>query len=178
MYIRGSKNNPQVSFDYSIDDELVKGDSSKIREDALFLMLFGVTKAEFEKPSSSSGKASPIDDLGAASIAAVLSKSVTEMLSGTGFITSADIDLQGGSFQNAKLKLSGQIFGMTWNVGGTIADVMNGYEFTAEIPVGLLLFPETLKSLFLQFTTSVNPTSYVSRNQKNWEVKIKFGGDF
>ena len=177
IYIQGSKNNPLLSFDYNIDGEPAKGDMTQIREDALFLTLFGFTKQEFESPTSSS-KMSPIDDLGAASIAAVLSKSVTDMLSGTGFITNADIDLQGGSFQNAKLKLSGQIFGMTWNVGGTIADVMNGYEFTAEIPIGLLLLPNKLKSLFLLFTTSVNPTSYVSRNQKNWEVKIKFGGEF
>jgi hypothetical protein len=176
LYIRGTQKRPLIVFDYTIDNEAAKGDSTKIREDALFLLMFGLTKTEFENPTNSG--AGGFTDIGAQSIASMLSRSVTEMLSGTGFITSADIDLQGGSFQNAKLKLSGQLLGMTWKVGGTIADVMNGYEFTAEVPLGLLLFPDKFRSLFLTFMTSYNPSQNVSRNQKNWEIMLKFGDEF
>jgi hypothetical protein len=176
LYIRGTKNRPQITFDYTIDNEPAKGDTAKIREDALFLLMFGLTKAELESPSNSGGGS--ISDIGAQGIASVLSRSMTEMLSGTGFITSADIDLQGGSFQNAKLKLSGQLLGMTWKVGGTISDIMSGYEFTAEVPLGLLLFPDKFRSLFLSFMTSYNPSQNISRNQKNWEIKLKFGDEF
>jgi hypothetical protein len=172
MYIAGTKNNPLITFDYSLDGESARGDSTKIRENALFLLGFGMTKTEFEAPSSG-GKPLGVDEIGASTVAAMLSKSVTEMLQGS-FISSADIDLQGGSFQNAKLKLTGQIGGITWNVGGTVADFMNNNEFTAEIPVGMLLYPDLLKSLFFQFSKSVNPPSNVSRNQKDWEVKLKF----
>lgn len=177
LYIKGSVDNPELTFDYSIDNEQGRGDSTRLREDALFLLMFGLTKAEFESPNSG-GTGGTASDLVNQSVAAMISRSVTEMLSGTGFISSADIDLQGGSFQNAKLKLSGQIMGMTWNVGGNIADVMSGYEFTAEVPLGLLLFPDDFRSLFLQFTTSVNPSQNITRNQKNWEIKLKFGDEF
>lgn len=177
LYIRGSVDNPELTFDYTIDNEQGRGDSTRLREDALFLLMFGLTKAEFESPSSG-GAGGTATDIVNQSVAAMISRSVTEMLSGTGFISSADIDLQGGSFQNAKLKLSGQIMGMTWNVGGNIADVMSGYEFTAEVPLGLLLFPDDFRSLFLQFTTSVNPSQNITRNQKNWEIKLKFGDEF
>ncbi len=172
MYISGSKNSPLVTFDYNLDGESARGDSTKIRENALFLLGFGMTKTEFETPSNG-GKALGVDEIGASTVAAMLSKSVTEMLQGS-FISSADIDLQGGSFQNAKLKLTGQVGGITWNVGGTVADFMNNNEFTAEIPIGMILYPDLLKSLFFQFSKSVNPPSNVSRNQKDWEVRLKF----
>ncbi|GEM_PF-2539796 len=176
LYLRGTQKNPIITFDYTLDSEPAKGDSTQIREDALMLLLFGMTKSEFESPSSSGG--SGFTDIGAQGIASMLSRTVTEMLSGTGFITSADIDLQGGSFQNAKLKLSGQLFGMTWKVGGTISDVMNGYEFTAEVPLGLLFEPDKFRAIFLSFMTTYNPSQNISRNQKNWEIKLKFGNEF
>ncbi len=176
LYIRGSQKRPILIFDYMIDNEPAKGDTAKIREDALFLLLTGMTKAEFKNSSNSSGGG--FGDIGAQSLASAVASTITEMLSGTGFITGADIDLQGGSFQNAKLKLTGQVFGMNWKVGGNIADVMSGYEFTIEVPLGLLLFPDTFRSLFLTAMTSANPSQNISRNQKKWELKLKFGDEF
>lgn len=174
--ITGTKNTPILKFDYVLDGQSAVGDSSTVSQNALFLLTFGNTKSEYESPGS--GRSLDFNDIGLSSLAAVASKSLSDVLQKTGFISNADIDLQGGSFQNARLKLSGQFLGLTWNVGGTVADMMNNNEFSIEIPIGYLIYPEYLQSLFMQISKSINPSQSTSRTLKDWEVKLRLGGSF
>ncbi|MCK5742515.1 MAG: translocation/assembly module TamB domain-containing protein, partial [Chlorobi bacterium] len=48
MFITGTKNKPLINFGYAINGVEAIGDSSQIRQDAIFLLISGKTKADFE----------------------------------------------------------------------------------------------------------------------------------
>ena len=174
LYLTGTKDYPNLSFDYILDNEEATGDSTKISEDALFLLLVGRTKSEL---SQGNGILSESVSSGAS---VLFSKYFTEILSNTPLnIQSADLDLSGGSFDQARIKLSGRLFGnVYWRVGGTVADLTNNNEVSIDLPLPVVLHPELLNNIIIQLTKSTNTTTVYNRSQKDWELKLKFGGSW
>ncbi|MGQ9819936.1 MAG: DUF748 domain-containing protein [Candidatus Kapaibacteriales bacterium] len=175
IYLTGSKESPNLRFEYTIDNQPSRGDTSRIAQDALFLLAFGRTRSEMEKGN---GSGVDLENFSSSGGSAILSKILSDALTGTGFISSADISFGSSSvssFDKAKLRMTGNFLGMTWNFGGTVADLMNNSEITIEIPFGLIFRPEILRNFFIQLsrTTSINQNP--QPNQKDWEVKLRYG---
>ncbi len=177
IYITGTREKPNLRFDYTIDGQPAVDDSSKVAQDAIFLLAFGKTKSEVEK-SGISGSFN-LYEVSTSGSSAILSKIVTDALSGTGFISSADIVLPPSAslMDKATLKLGGRFLGMSWNFGGTMADLLNNNELSVEIPVGTVL-PFNLPNIILQLSKSSSLTQSVQRTQKDWEIKLKYGSNW
>ncbi len=166
LYVTGTKEKPIIKFSYTINDKEAVGDSSKIREDAILLLIFGKTKDEL-KGNLMKG----FIDVGSTASAAA-SSVLTEALQGTGVIQSADIDFGKGTWEDATLKISGQIYGTKWKIGGNVADFSNNSEFSIEYPLPLVLSP------VIQITRSINTSNPTTKNQKEFEFKIKIGNSW
>jgi hypothetical protein len=182
IYLTGTKERPNIHFEYSIDNQRAKGDSSQITQDALFLLAFGKTKSEFERGSGSEFNVNELYSAGRSAVissgaTALVSQFITNALSGTGVVSSADITFSESSltFDKAKLRMSGNFLGLNWNFGGTVADLMNNNEMSIEVPFGIIFQPEALRNLILQLSRTTNLTQTPQRNQKEWEVKVKWG---
>lgn len=175
IYLTGTKENPNLRFEYTIDNLKGRGDTSRIAQDALFLLAFGRTRSEMEKGN---GSGINLEDFSTSGGSAILSKILSDALTGTGFITSADISFGAStisSFDKAKLRMTGSFLGMTWNFGGTVADLMNNSEITIEIPFGYIFRPEILRNFFIQLTRTTSMNQNPQPNQKDWEVKLRYG---
>lgn len=175
IYLTGTKENPKLRFEYTIDNQAARGDTSRITQDALFLLAFGRTRTEMEKGN---GSAINLDEFSTSGGSAILSKLLSDALMGTGFISSADISFgssTASSFDKAKLRMTGNFLGLTWNFGGTVADLMNNSELTVEIPFGLIFRPEILRNFFVQLSRTTNMNQTPQPNQKDWEVKLRYG---
>jgi hypothetical protein len=182
MYIKGTKNIPVISFGYSINDVEGTGDSSRINENALLLLTLGKTKDELQNSQTSGGmdlKASA--SASATSLAStVASSALTDFVQATSFIQSADIDI-GSSLQNldqARMKFSGDIKGIKWTLGGSVAQFANSNEISIDFPVSSFLNVKGLNIVFqlTKITTSAQPST--SKNQKDFEIKFKVGGSW
>lgn len=176
--IKGTKNVPNLSITYKIDGLDAANDSSKVRGDALCLLLFGKTQDELGKGGDGSGTQNELGNLGNQvynGLSGVLSNQIASLLQGTGIISDARIDLVGGvgNLTDAKLNLSGQIIGnLTWRVGGTLGDITSNGEFSIEAPLSIFGNATLLDNLILQLTKSANGSININRQQKDWEVKI------
>ncbi len=179
LKITGTKNYPNLGITYTIDGVEAAGDSSKVRGDALCLLLFGKTQEELGKGSDGATTQTDIGNSVYNGLSGVFSNQLSEILQGTGFISDARIDFVGaaGDFNDAKLNLSGQIIGnLTWRVGGTVGDITSNGEFSIEAPLSVFYNTSVLDNLILQLTKGANASVNVSRQQKDWEVKL--GGRF
>ncbi len=175
--ITGTKNRPNISFGYTIGQNAGVGDSSQIFEDAITLLLANRRKSDLISPSQSSG--SFMNDLKGVAISSALASTITSALGGNAIIQNADLDMTQGSFETARLKISGVLFGnVVWRIGGTVSDLTNNNEFSIDIPLPLVLHPELLNNIILQITAATNTAQTTNRNQKAWEVKLKFGGSW
>jgi len=176
MYITGTKELPEIKFKYFIDGVEASGSEEQINEDALFLLVMGRTK-------SGSDAASDLLSEGFTSgFSSFATKALTEMLMNTGVIKSAEFNFGGNTmnFEQATLKISGQIYGgISWTIGGTIADLSSNNEITIDIPASEFLTNPFWSNFVLQVTKATTQnTTIVTQDSKNWEVKIKFGSSW
>ncbi len=178
IYVKGTKEKPDILFDYSINGEPAIGDTSSIRENAMLLLLFGRTKNEFSAKSQTQGDI--VTETVTSSASSLISSQLTSALQKTGVITGADIEFSEGQidFSNAKVTLTGQIVGnVMWRFGGTVADFANNNEISIDIPIGSI-HPVWMNNIILQLTRSISPATTTIRNANEWEVKLKFGGSW
>ncbi len=171
MNITGTKEKPKVNLTYSIDDIEATGDSTKISENALLLLAIGRTKEEMgQSESGSFDMSSATSSVASAATSAAVSTALTDFVQGTGFIKSADIDIGSSltDLDQAKMKFSGEIQGIRWTLGGTVAEFSGNNEITIDMPMPFW------RNVILQITkaTSSAPAS-AARNQKDWEVKLR-----
>lgn len=174
MKIKGTKEAPLYELTYSRNGVESTGDTAKIREDAISLLLFGVTKAELEM----SGGGDYLSGTAVSALSSILSKSLTSAFQGTGVIQSADIDFNDSdNFSNATIRLTGRLMGdARWKVGGSMADFMQNNEVTVELPLELGLELWGMNQTSIEFTRSINNATNINKDQKDWELRINFGG--
>ncbi len=178
IYVKGTKEKPDIRFDYTIDGEQAVGDTSSIRENAMLLLLFGRTKAEFSAKSQMQNNI--VSETVSSGASSLISSQITSILQNTGVITGADVEFQEGQidFSNAKVTITGQIIGnVMWRFGGTVADFANNNEISIDIPIGSL-HPVWMNNIILQLTRSINTATTNIRNANEWEIKMKFGGSW
>jgi hypothetical protein len=171
LLVTGTKEKLRINFSYSINGEEVTGDSTQIAQDAMFLLLFGKTKSELLGGTGSSVG----QNLGSSGAAVGASYVVNELLTSIKYIESADIDFEGGDFTNARLKLKGKLFSdVRFEIGGTVADLASNNEISIDAPMSDLLGADFMNiNLTITRSTSINTSPSI--DQKDWEIKIKFG---
>ncbi|MCX7880256.1 MAG: hypothetical protein N2517_06310 [Ignavibacteria bacterium] len=174
IYITGTKEKPNLRFEYSLDGQTISDDSTKITQDAIFLLAFGQTKNEFERGG---GRNFNLTEVSSSGSSALLSKLITDALSETGLISSASIQLPSStvtSWDKATFRMSGTFLGLNWYFGGTMADLLNNNELSIELPLNAVL-PQFFPNMIVQLSRSSHLTQTIQKNQKDWEIKLKYG---
>ncbi|ROL59549.1 hypothetical protein D9V86_10485, partial [Bacteroidetes/Chlorobi group bacterium ChocPot_Mid] len=77
-----------------------------------------------------------------------------------------------------RMKFSGDIKGIKWTLGGSVAQFANSNEISIDFPVSSFLNVKGLNIVFqlTKITTSAQPST--SKNQKDFEIKFKVGGSW
>ena len=185
LKITGTKDKPNIKFDYTMQGEPAIGDSSKITQDALLLLIIGKTKDDLTSGSNQSNIFGDIQEIGSSSLTSsvgvLASKTATELFQGFLGVENADIQFEGGKLDidKARLQISGRWFGnVTWRFGGTMADFSNNNEISIDFPLPFVLHKDFLNNIIFQLTKSTSISPNPTLNQKDWEIKLKFGGSW
>ncbi len=172
LHITGTKENPELTFTYSFDGVEATGDQTAIKENAMLLLILGMTKDQLNQPGATGGGA--VKDILGSSSSAVISSALSNIISGT-VIKNAELDIS-ENWEDTKLQLSGEFVGLNWSVGGSVADIMNNNEIIIEIPLNLFNDSNIKAAIQGSMNTSTVQTS--NFDQKNWEIKFLFKKSF
>ncbi|MBS1560693.1 MAG: hypothetical protein JSS89_03745 [Bacteroidetes bacterium] len=167
--ITGTKQLPEAKFRlFRNDKEVVGTDSNYVKSDALMLILLNRTQDELQQ----GGQGNVVGEVNA-SLSAVATNALGEMLAGVGgVIQNAQLDV-GSDISQSKLTLSGQLFGnVTYRWSGTVSDISANNNITVILPLSELNEATLLKYLELELSRAVSNTGNVTRYQKEWEVKL------
>lgn len=179
MNINGYLAQPSIRFTYEFDNETAKGDSTQIFQDALALIIFGRTKTEMEQGMRTNS--TEYGSMGMGVVTQQFSDFLSNMLQGSGSIESVEIDMGSGSnFNEARLRATGRLFDrIGWRYGSDLNDLSQNTEFSLEVPISLVIDSNYLNNFVWQFSTSSNiQQTAINRNQKDWEIKLRFGGSW
>ncbi len=177
LFITGTKRQPRLRMTYEINGETApgaRGDSVRIMTNALLLVLFGRTQEELTTGSNGSMATSALDQSVNAARSAAISAFLTNALQG-GVIKNVNIDFGSSdvtSLSQARIMLTGQLFGANVTVGGSVADLAQNSQITLDLSVGNTLGIEWLRNLVAQFQATANPGQSLSRQQKQWEFRL------
>ncbi len=173
--ITGTKKSPNLKMSYLLDNAPGVGDSVKIQNDAIMLLLFGRTQDEF---ALGSGVGEAITQ----NSSSLASRLLTDLLQGTGVVRSADIFFAGGrtgsplELQQARVQFTGEIsnLGVLWQIGNDIGTNTPNTSFSIDIPFRSFLDQELFRNIVLQITRSAVTanSSVFMRQQREWEVKL------
>ena len=173
--ITGTKKVPSIKMSYTLDNVPGVGDSTKIQNDAIMLLLFGKTQDEF---ALGSGLGEAITQ----NSSSLASRLLTDLLQGTGVVRSADIFFAGGrtgsplDLQQARVQFTGEIsnLGVLWQVANDLGTNNLNTSFSIDIPFRSFLDQELFRNIVLQITRSAvtSNSSVFLRQQREWEVKI------
>lgn len=174
IYITGTAQQPKVRFDYTLNGVSPRAEQKKIEENALYLLLFG------QLPGSGDAMLDPnvVNKLSSAGISSVASRSISDLLLRTGVIESADFQIDSQDFEKTKINFKGKLYGsLNWSLGGSIADLTKNNQITIEMPISTdsKLFNQII--WMLSYSTNLNSTVF-DPDEKNWEMKLKFGGSW
>lgn len=167
--ITGTKQFPEAKFRlFRNDKEVVGTDSNYVKSDALMLILLNRTQDELQQ----GGQGNVVGEVNA-SLSAVATNALGEMLAGVGgVIQSAQLDV-GSDLSQSKLTLSGQLFGnVTYRWSGTVSDISANNNITVIVPLSELNEATILKYFEAEFSRAVSNTGNITRYQKEWEVKL------
>jgi len=177
LTITGTKRQPRVQMTYEINGERapgMRGDSSRIMTNALLLLLFGRTQEELTGGSNGSVATSALDQSVNAARSAAVSAFLTNALQG-GVIQNVNIDFGSSdvtSLSQARIMLTGRLFGANVTVGGSVADLAQNSQIMLDLSIGNALGIEWLRNLVAQFQATANPGQSLSRQQKQWEFRL------
>ncbi len=177
LTITGTKRQPRVQMTYEINGERapgMRGDSSRIMTNALLLLLFGRTQEELTGGSNGSVATSALDQSVNAARSAAVSAFLTNALQG-GIIQNVNIDFGSSdvtSLSQARIMLTGRLFGANVTVGGSVADLAQNSQIMLDLSIGNALGIEWLRNLVAQFQATANPGQSLSRQQKQWEFRL------
>ncbi|RMF36201.1 MAG: hypothetical protein D6747_01020, partial [Chlorobiota bacterium] len=177
LSITGTKRQPRVRMSYELNGETapgMRGDSSRIMTNALLLLLFGRTQEELTGGANGSVATSALDQSVNAARSAAVSAFLTNALQG-GVIKNVNVDFGSSdvtSLSQARIMLTGQLFGANVTVGGSVADLAQNSQIMLDLSIGNALGIEWLRNLVAQFQATANPGQSLSRQQKQWEFRL------
>ncbi len=174
VYVTGTKEKPSIKLSYLLNGNPPIGDPKKIEEDAFILLATGKTKSSL---GSSSGSTNLVGEGFNMGISQLASKSLTDLLLGTGVVQSADVKFQGEGLEKAQVNFSGTILGVgNWTVGGNIYDLSN-LEVSFEVPIAVS--SKALNDIIFQISRSASMSITTQiQETKDFEMKIKLGGSW
>jgi hypothetical protein len=166
--ISGTKLKPIAKWSIFRQDRKQEGDSAKITGDALMLILVGKTQDEL----ASSGQSNLVGEVNA-SLSAVATSALGDLLSGIGgIVQSTQIDI-GSDFSQSRLTVSGQLWSdVSYRLSGQISDFAGNSTITISVPFTILSDADAMRYFMLDASRSVNTTGNVTRYQRLWEVKL------
>lgn len=171
--ITGTKKVPNLSFSYKIGNEIAQGDSNAIFQNIVYLFTFGKTDKELSK-TGNIGQSNLMDESLNKGSSVLLSSTLNQFVTNFGFIKSADVDYQGGSLDNSRINLKGDIVGgLEWSVGGNLNNISNP-EFVIDAPFSFW----GLNNLILQYKYINNTNQTQTQDQIRWESKLKYGSSW
>ena len=167
--VTGTPEQPKINFSYSIEGILVTGDSIRITNEAIMLLMTGTLGG-----GSSGGNL--LNESGNWIASQFASQTLTELLLHTGYIQSANLKFEGDGFNNADISISGSLAGVaTWTIGGRIQDISSNYNISIDFPITINNY--VLNNILLQISKATDIyNSNFDRNAKDWEVRLRFGG--
>lgn len=173
--ITGTKKAPVVKMGYLLDNVPGVGDSTKIQNDAIMLLLFGRTQDELSFGNT-------LGSVTQNTSSSLASRLLTDLLQGTGVVRSADISFGGGrsglplDLSQARVQVTGEIsnLGVLWQLANDFGSNNSNTSFSIDIPFRSFLDQELFRNIVLQITRSaaVSNSSVFLRQQREWEVKI------
>lgn len=173
IFVTGTKENPILRFEFEIGGESGYGEREKKLSDIINLLLTG--RISNDNTANGSGQDINIQSTVASDI---LTRQVAQELGKLGL--SAQIDFE-DNFENAKVKIGGDIVGgARWSFGGNVNDI-SGSRLEIEIPLDdfINLTEEAWLNIILNFTYVNSPeTVKTDENQIHWEGKLKLGGSW
>ncbi len=185
MQIKGTRDNLDVTFAYTINGTPAVGDSDQITSNALSLIVFGRTLDEFSLGGNdSSGPATRdiLNNVQGTLGGKILSDVFNDFLAGSGLGVIDDIQVDLGSatdstnaldLSKARVRFSGQIFdvGGEYRVETGLGDV-SASNFSLELPLGFFIDPENLASIFLEVSFSTGVINKSDPRNKALELKL------
>ncbi|MFM8568288.1 MAG: translocation/assembly module TamB domain-containing protein, partial [Candidatus Kapaibacterium sp.] len=162
LNITGTKKKPVLKLDYEIDGNDHPGTvgETEITTNAVLLLLFGYTQVEL---SGSAGSATGAvgTKLGASTLGVLLNR----VLQG-GVIKNVNVDFSGGGtdFSQARIQITAGLYGANVTLGGTVADPTITLDWALGEFIGA--------NWVTQFMRATNPGATISRQQKQWEVRV------
>ena len=179
-YIRitGTAQSPIVHFDYTINNVAPQGDSTKIEENALYLLLFGYLPGSSYNTGGGLLDPSVVQQLGNMGLSSTASRSFSDLLTKTGVIESADVQLNSQDFNKTRVQLKGRLLGnVNWSLSGNLSDFSRNNQIVIEIPISVN--SSVLNQVLAQIAYSTNSSSTTTDpDEKNWEIKLKIGGSW
>lgn len=173
IFVTGTKENPELRFEYEIGGESGIGDKEKKLSNIISLLLTG--RVSDQTASSSGGQDINIQSTLASDI---ISRQIAQELGKLGLSAQIDFD---ENFEDARVKIGGDIVGgARWSFGGNVNDI-SGSRLEVEIPLDdfFNLTEEDWLNILLNFTYVNSPeTVKTDENQIHWEGKLKFGGSW
>lgn len=166
--ISGTKQKPIARWSVYRNDRKQQGDSAKITGDALMLILLGRTQDELV----STGQGNLVGEVNA-SLSAVATSALGDLLSGIGgIVQSVQMDL-GAEFSQTRLTVSGQLWSdVSYRLTGQVSDFAGNSTITVTIPFTVINNSDAMRYLKLDVSRSVNNTGNITRFQRLWEVKF------
>lgn len=175
--VKGSKENPEIYYSYTLGGQDGIGEQDKIIQDVIFLLTFGrlkdgdITQGDAGLNQGSGG----IQNVVASDL---ISREISKIVADYGL--SASVEL-GQDFQDAMVKVRGSLIGgATWSFGSNVNDI-SGSEFQLEIPLNRFfgLSEQGIVNLILDALYVNSPeTIRTNEDQIHWEFKMKLGGSW
>ena len=174
IFVTGTKESPDLRFEYEIGGETGIGDKEKKLSDIIALLLTGRLA---NQTSTGTGSGQEIN-LQSTIASDIITRQIAQELGKLGL--SAQIDFN-ENFEDARVKIGGDIVGgARWSFGGNVNDI-SGSRLEVEIPLDdfFNLTEEDWLNILLNFTYVNSPeTVKTDENQIHWEGKLKFGGSW
>lgn len=173
IFVTGTKEKPELRFEYEIGGETGIGDSEKKLSDIISLLLTGRTSNQ--TTTNGAGQDINIQNIIASDL---ITRQIAQELGKLGLSAQIDFD---DNFEDARVKIGGDIVGgARWSFGGNVNDI-SGSRLEVEIPLDdfFKLTEEDWLNILLNFTYVNSPeTVKTDENQIHWEGKLKFGGSW
>lgn len=173
IFVTGTKENPDLRFEYEVGGETGMGDREKKLSDIISLLLTGRANDQ----TATNGGSQEIN-LQSTIASDIITRQIAQELGKLGLSAQIDFD---ENFEDARVKIGGDIVGgARWSFGGNVNDI-SGSRLEIEIPLDdfLKLSEEDWLNILLNFTYVNSPeTVKTDENQIHWEGKLKFGGSW
>lgn len=172
--IGGTKEEPIINYSYILGSTQSAGDQSQVLQNVFYLLTLGNLKSQGDGSGDFSLNKST-SDFANSMLAGMATKQLNQVLAKSGL--NAEINFDSGDIEQAKIKLSGQVFNFAQlSYGGKLSDINSANEIQLSVPFSALFTSTFLKDMVLQASYINTLNTIQTQDQKIWEMKLKIGG--